>query len=45
MVSLELRRNLGYMLELQRIYPFETGVGSAKSGNLSRYNGHVRNVN
>ena len=38
-------RNLGYILELQRVCPFETGVSSAKSGHLSRYNGHLRNIN
>ena len=30
-------RNLGYILELQRGCPFETGVCSVKSGHLSRY--------
>ena len=38
-------RNLGYILELQRGYPFETGVCSVKSGHLSRYEGQLRNVN
>ena len=38
-------RNLGYILELQRGCPFETGVSSAKSGHLSRYNAHLRNLN
>ena len=28
-------RNLGYILELQRVWPFETPLGSAKSGFLS----------
>ena len=28
-------RNLGYILELQRGWPFETPLGSAKSGFLS----------
>ena len=37
--------DLGYILELQRGCPFETGVGSAKSGHLCTYNGHIRNVN
>ena len=37
--------NLCYMLEFQWGCPFETGVCSAKSGHLSRYNGHIRNVN
>ena len=38
-------RNLGYILELQRGCPFETGVCSVKSGHLSRYEGQLRNVN
>ena len=38
-------RNLGYILELRWGCPFETGVCSAKSGHLSRYNRHLRNVN
>ena len=38
-------RNLGYILELQQGCPFETGHCSVKSGNLSRYEGHLRNVN
>ena len=38
-------RNLGYILELQRGCPFETLVCSLKSGNLSRYEGQLRNVN
>ena len=38
-------RNLGYILELERGCPFETGVCSVKSGHLSRYEGQVRNVN
>ena len=38
-------RNLGYILELRRGCPFETGVCSVKSGHLSRYEGQVRNVN
>ena len=38
-------RNLGYILELPRGCPFETGVCSVKSGNLSRYERHLRNVN
>ena len=29
------RRNLGYILELQLEWPFETPLGSAKSGFLS----------
>ena len=38
-------RNLGYILELERGCPFKTGVCSVKSGHLSRYEGHLRNVN
>ena len=36
--------NLGYILELRRGCPFETGVYSVKSGHLSRYEGQLRNV-
>ena len=38
-------RNLGYMLELQQGWPFETPLCSAKSGLLSSYYGHLRNLN
>ena len=38
-------RNLGYILELQRGCPFETGVCSVKIVYLSRYEGQLRNVN
>ena len=38
-------KNLGYILELRRGCPFETGVCSVKSGHLSRYEGQLRNVN
>ena len=38
-------RNLGYIFELRRGCPFETGVCSVKSGHLSRYEGQHRNVN
>ena len=38
-------RNLGYILELRRGCPFETGVCSVKSGHLSRYEAQLRNVN
>ena len=38
-------RNLGYILELQPGWPFETPLRSAKSGLLSSYNGHNRNLN
>ena len=38
-------RNLGYILELEREWPFETPLCSAKSGLLSSYDGHLRNIN
>ena len=38
-------KNLGYVLEIWQGCPFETGVGSVKSGHLSRYEGQLRNVN
>ena len=38
-------RNVRYILELQQGCPFEIRVCSAKSGQLSRYDGHLRNVN
>ena len=38
-------RNLGYIRELQRGWPFETPLCSAKSGLLSSYDGHLRNPN
>ena len=38
-------RNLGYILELQREWPFETPVCLAKSGLLCTYYGHFRNLN
>ena len=38
-------RNLGYILELRWRCPFETGVCSVNSGHVSRYEGHLRNVN
>ena len=38
-------RKLGYILELRRGSPFETGVCSGKSGHLSRYEGHLKNLN
>ena len=37
-------RNLGYILELQRGWPFETPLGSAKSRLLSSKDGHLRNL-
>ena len=36
---------MGYILELQQGWPFETPLSSAKSGLLSRYDGHLRNLN
>ena len=39
------RRKLGYILELQRGWPFETPLCSVKSGLLSSYDGHLRNLN
>ena len=38
-------RNLGYILELQRGWAFETTLCLAKSGLLSSYDGHLRNPN
>ena len=38
-------RNLGYLRELQRGWPFETPLCSAKSGLLCSYEGHLRNLN
>ena len=38
-------RNLGYILELQRGWTFETPRCSAMSGLLSSYDGHLRNLN
>ena len=38
-------RNLGDILELQRGWPFEAPLSSAKSGLLSSYDGHLRNLN
>ena len=38
-------RNLGYILQLQRGWPFETPLCSAMSGLLSSYDGHLRNLN
>ena len=37
-------RNVGYILELERGWPFETPVCSAKSGLLSSYDGKLRNL-
>ena len=36
---------LGYILELQRGWPFKTRVCSATSGLLFCYDGHLRNLN
>ena len=38
-------RIVGYILELQRGWQFETPLCSAKSGLLSSYDGHLRNLN
>ena len=38
-------RNLGYIRELQRGWPFETPLCSAKLGILCSYEGHLRNLN
>ena len=38
-------RNVWYILELQRGCPFESPLGSAKSGLLSSYDGHLSNLN
>ena len=43
-VSSNCGRNLGYILELRRGCPFETGVCSVKSGHLSRYVGQLSHV-
>ena len=37
--------NLGTIHELQRGWPIETPLCSAKSGLLSSYDGHLRNLN
>ena len=37
-------RNLWYILELEWVWPFETPLCSAKSGLLSSYDGHLRNL-
>ena len=38
-------KKLGFILELQQGWPFETPLGSAKSGLLSSYDRHLRNLN
>ena len=37
-------RNLGYILEVQRGWPFQTPLCSAKSGLLFTYDGHLSNL-
>ena len=36
--------NMGYILELEQGWPFETSLCSAKSGLLSSYDGHLRDL-
>ena len=38
-------RSLGYILQLQWGWPFETPLCSVKSGLMSSYDGHLRNLN
>ena len=38
-------RNLGYIRELKRGWPFETPICSANSGHLRSYEGNLRNLN
>ena len=38
-------KNLGYIREIQRGWPFETPLCSVKSGQLRSYEGHLRNLN
>ena len=38
-------RKVGYILELQQGWPFENPLCSGKSGLLSNYDGHLRNLN
>ena len=38
-------KNPGYIRELQRGWPFETPLCSAKSGHLRSYEVHLRNLN
>ena len=38
-------KDLCYILELRWGCPFETGLCRVKSGNMSRYEGHLTNVN
>ena len=44
-VFLSCGRHVGYILELRRGCPFSTGVCLVKSGHLSRYDGHLGNLN
>ena len=47
-VSLDISscgRNLWYILELEQRWPFETTLCSVKSGLLSSYDRHLRNLN
>ena len=37
-------RHMGYILQLRRIWSFETRVLSVKSGLLTSYDGHLRNL-
>ena len=38
-------RHVVYIVQLQRGWPFETPLCSAKSGHLCSYEGHLRNLN
>ena len=38
-------RNVGHIVELEPEWTFETPLCSAKSGLLSSYDGHLRNLN
>ena len=38
-------KNLGYIRNFQRGWPFETPLCSAKSGHLRSYEGYLRNLN
>ena len=42
---LSCSRNLWYIRELERGWPFETPLFSAMSGHLCSYEGHLRNLN
>ena len=42
---LVLRQEHGLILEIERGWPFETPLFSSKSGLLSSYDGHLRNLN